>query len=193
MVKRELMNIQMDEILSRRKVLTGIFWIMAGASVSCSPIRLALDIKKEKVLDDLTEVNRTLKAFVGTVIPGIDDTNPQIVEIFYDKFYKFHKYTCAFSKDLNIRSEKMFGEIFYKLSIQERTKVIEDGLDSNLIATQLYTGAVFFTQIAVYSGLTNNDKGCELIDFKGTYQYVPTYKNTDELLGLPATKTGNPA
>jgi len=62
-------------ILSRRKALNSTLFLMAGATVSCVPVRLALDLKKEDIPGDLTEVNHTLIAFVGTVIPGIDHTN----------------------------------------------------------------------------------------------------------------------
>lgn len=180
-------------ILTRRKAITSMFFLMAGATFGCAPVRMAFDLKKENDAGDYNVINETLRAFVDTVIPGVEDTNPRMVEIFHDRFYKIHKFTYALARDLNKRSQKLFGSDFYRLSLKERTSIIEDGLAANAIATRLYTGAVFFAQIVIYSGLTSNEKGCELIDFKGTYHYVPTYNNTNEFLGTPVTKTGNPA
>jgi hypothetical protein len=180
-------------ILTRRKAITSILFLMAGATVGCAPVRMAFDLKKGNDPGDLNVVSKTLGAFVDTVIPGIEDMNLRMVEIFHDRFYRIHKYTYALARDLNKRSQKSFSSAFYLLSLRERTSVIEDGLAANAIATRLYTSAVFFAQIAIYSGLTNSDHGCKLIEFKGTYDNVPTYSNFNEFLGTPVTIAGNPA
>ena len=60
MENRDFIENKKNAILSRRKALAGMFWLMAGVSISCSPIRLVLDIKKEKVFDDPDSEDRTL-------------------------------------------------------------------------------------------------------------------------------------
>lgn len=193
MENRDFIENKKNAILSRRKALTGMFWLMAGVSISCSPIRLVLDIKKEKVFDDPDSEDRTLRAFVATIIPGVNISNPHLTDVFHDKFYQFKKYKSAFANDLNRRSWKLFGNEFKSLNTDDRTKVVADGLGSIMVASRLYSGAIFLTQIAVYSGTANNDNGCSLIDFKGTYNFEPTtYPDADRFFGEPTTQTGHP-
>ena len=193
MKNENLMNDQKLAILSRRKALSGMFWLMAGVSMSCNSIKLVFDIKKETVFDDPTNEDCTLRAFVGTVIPGVDITKPHITEVFRDDFYQFRKYKSVFANDLNERSSKLFNEKFEQLSAKDRTKVVADGLDSNRVVSKLYGGAIYLIQIVVYSGVANQDNGCPLIDFKGTYDFeATTYPDNIKFFSESITQTGNP-
>ena len=126
-----------------------------------------------------------------TVVPGVE-AGPELTQVFHDKFYKMDKYHGFLASDLCRRSGKMYDKSFEKLTNQQRTAVIQDGLDRGGVSCKLYTAAIYLTQITIYAGITNGDKGCDLIDFAGKYRYQNvSYPNPERYLAKSITTTGN--
>lgn len=186
--------------ISRRKALKGFGFLMVGMTLGCQPARIGLGIYPKEYKESRQMVDRTLGAFMETIVPGISKSslpgiprNPQLTNVFHDKYYRLDKYSGFLASDLSRRARRMYGnQYFDQLSYDQRTAVIQDALDSGGVNTKLYTGAIYLTQVAVYSGVCNGDKGCDLIDFSGKYQYQNTsYPIPEKYLARSITKSGN--
>ena len=118
---------------------------------------------KNKVLRE-----RALRAFVTTIIPGANDDDEFLVQMYEDSYYPFHTYCGYFIYDLNKRSNRLFGEKeFNTLTFKERTMVIQNALTGRELIARLYKGAILMAQVAYYGAVYNEEKGCKLIDFPG--------------------------
>jgi len=188
----------MSKVISRRTALRSLGLLALGASVGCTPLRVVLDKHPRALDDDGTLEDRVLRAFLATVIPGIDAGAPDAIRVFHDPAYPFAKYAKFFAGDLCRRAaRRSSGCTFDELSPADRTAVVQEGLTADGTTRKLYGGAIYLIQIATYSGIYDDRGGCPLIDFDGGYHFRPrsenTYPDPDSFLASAVTASGNHA
>ena len=174
--------------MSRRKAVHQMMLSVAALSIaSCAPLRLVMDAGQEPE----PETYITLRTFLETVVPGAPP-EPDL-GCYTNEVFGFSKYVKGFTEDLNRRSNKYFNREFQLLKTAQRELVVRSGLESGRLISTLYTGAVFLTQIAVYTGMTNSYSGCPLIEFDGTFRKKPVPVTTEvAYFGRSLTSDGNP-
>lgn len=182
---------------SRREVLR--FLVLGGitaASSACAPVRLVLKAYPAEFDHDQSLTDRTLTAFVHTVIPGLPAGPHPAATILQDAFYPIAPYAAFLASDLDRRAETRFAGSFRTLKPAERRTVIQDGLRADAITRRLYTGAIFLTQISVYGGVHDDRAGSPLINFPGGYQPpIPaslSHSDVERFRARGLTADGNP-
>jgi len=178
------------EFLKQVAVASGFFF------AACSPLRVVFKAYPRKFEEDTALCDCVLRAFVTTVIPGAGSDEPNLARMFTDDYYPFHSFSGFFVADLSERSADLFGnERFDQLSLAQRTKVVEDGLNADATVQRLYRGAILIAQVSYYPGIYDDTKGCPLIDFHGAnYGFTADemyYPNYQALLAREATANGN--
>lgn len=181
--------------MTRREALRGIGLLAAGLGLGCTPARIVLRAYPKTFDDKGLLVDRVLRAFVTTVIPGAPSDEANLVRAFYDEFYPFEPYTSFFASDLCRRADSRYGVRFDLLSLERRTRIVQEGLKADGTTRRLYTGAIFLAQISFYSGIYDEERGCPFIDFDGRFELKPldqlTYSNPETYLADPVTDSGN--
>lgn len=181
--------------ISRLDFLKKISFTFGVLMTSCTPVKILLNTHEDKYDDDTVLKNKILAAFITAVIPGADPEDADNYKIFCDEYYPFHKYCGFFVSDLCSKSEKLFGtEKFYDLSLEQRTEVIQAGLNDDSTTERIYTAAIFISQVSVYCGIYNDEKGCSIIDYNGSYGFVDAemyYSDPATYLAAEMTSTGN--
>jgi hypothetical protein len=170
--------------------------LLTGAIVSgCTPARILLNSYPDMYDDDERLCRQILAAFVLTVIPGADPDDPDLYRIFNDEYYPFHKFCGFFTSDLCSKSKNLFGiDKFFKLSFDQRTQVIQAGLEDDSTTSRLYNAAIYITQVSYYGCIYNAEKSCELIDYQGSYGFMDTemyHKDYNNILAYEITLSGN--
>ena len=115
--------------ISRRKTIKGFALLIMGMSVGCQPGRVALGIYPKEFKNSSSKADQVLGTFMKTVVPGVP-VGPELTQVFHDKFYKMEKYHGFLASDLCRRSSRIYNTSFERLTTQQRTVVIQDGLDS---------------------------------------------------------------
>ena len=185
--------------VTRRAVLKSLAAIaLAGAGSACTPVRMALRIAPGGFDADPDLVDRVLRGFVTAVIPGMPADDQNLVRFFYDESYPLAKYRGYIASDLCQTSLKCFGtHEFDRLSVEQRSEIIEQRLAVGGLTNRLYRGAVFLTQISCYAGIYDAERGCSLIDFPGRHRVAAlsqsTYPNPERFLAREISVDGNPA
>ena len=184
--------------MTRREAVKSLALLSAGLSLACTPLRIVLGDYPQEFNDDAKRVDRLLRAFMETVVPGAPIDHGRLTAAFYDPYYRLSKYRKYLMADLCRRAERRCGtEAFEYMPAEWRTIVVRDGLSAGGVTTRLYAGAVFLAQIVVYSGLCNADSACPLIDFPGQYRdrglAATTYPTPQRFLARSTTANGNPA
>lgn len=184
-------EIHQQATLQRRNAIKALALLTGSALLGCTPLNAGSGTPST-TKDDPED---SLKAFVETIVPGVPANHEGITRHFYISGYPLAKYRNLLVRDLKRRSRKMFkADSFDSLNLEQRSKVVRGGLASNVIISRLYSGAIFLTQIFIYTGLYNNGNGCPIIDFPGRYRFqVTSYKNADAFLGRALTQDGNPS
>lgn len=171
--------------------------IAAGVTlVGCTPVSILLKTYPAKFRNDDDLVDRVLRAFVTTVIPGAPEDDHYLTRIFHDEYYPFYSLCPFFTSDLCSRSARTFGEErFEMLSLSQRTAIVKQGLSADPVAARMYRGAVFMAQVSFYCGIYDDEHGCALIGFDGRNsgfrREEMCYTNNVALLAREATTTGN--
>src|SRR5258708_16822423 len=96
----------MSKPITRRAALRAFGLIALGATVGCTPLRVVLDKHPRALDDDGTLEDRVLRAFLATVIPGIDASAPDAIRVFHDPAYPFAKYARFFAAALCRRASR---------------------------------------------------------------------------------------
>lgn len=181
--------------VTRREALHKIGVVIAGLGLGCTPVRVLLHDYPKEFGEDGRLVDRVLRSFVTTVIPGAPIDGANLVRAFYDRFYPFEPYTSFFASDLCERSHARYGVRFDALPLERRTRVVQQGLKADATTRKLYTGAIFLAQLSFYSGFYDDGRGCPLIEFDGRFQLRPldqlTYPNPEAFLAASVTESGN--
>ena len=186
--------VELGKQISRRDVLRALGLITAGVAVSaCTPLRIITRAYPDEFKHDGNKVERVLRAFVVTVIPGAPADSRDLVRAYLDRAYPFAPYAAFFASDLCDRACERFGhDRFWELEVRQRTQVISDGLAADATTRTLYGGAIFLAQVSFYSGIYDDATGCPLIDFPGRYRGdVVSYDGADRFLPAALTETGN--
>ncbi len=186
----------MQDLISRRQLLQHLGLIAAGLAAACTPARVLLNAYPRTFDDDPELVDRVLRAFVTTVIPGAPADTPDLVRAFTDPDYPFAEYAAFFAADLARRGRERFGEpAFERLGVEQRAAVIRDGLAADATSRKLYNGAITLAQIAFYAGIYDANKGCALIGFEGANHWHPladiTHPEPARFLAAALTPEGN--
>ncbi|MBI1805068.1 MAG: hypothetical protein HY033_08920 [Ignavibacteriae bacterium] len=187
MLSRKISRLDFIKNLS---LLSGL--LVAG----CTPLRILLKQFPEEFKTNNELIDTMLRAFVVTVIPGAPFDDPNLTRIYTDDFYPFHSYCGFFVSDPSKRSEELYGtERFEQLAFDQRTKVIQGGLQADATLARLYAGAIFMAQASFYGGIYDDEKGCPLIDFHGTNSGFSAdemfYPDGRSFLACEVTQTGN--
>jgi len=179
----------------RRLAIVGT-GLTVGLSTGCTPVRIGLGVYPRSYDTNPEIRDRVLRAFAATVIPGVEETAPDLIRVFEDDYYPLARYTGYFVCDLCERSSRLFDmKLFSDLKPDQRVAVVQRALSSHKVVRQLYEGAIFLTQISCYAGIYDDRKGCELIDFHGASGFVPladqTYPSQERYLASSLTADGN--
>ena len=179
---------------SRLQFLKQLSIASSALLVACSPMRIVLKAYPGKFDDDSELRNAILRAFVTTVIPGAPADEPNLTRMFMDDFYPFHSHCPFFVADLCDRSEDLFAnDRFDTLLLEQRTQVVQTGLQADATVQRLYRGAILIAQVSFYAGIYEDTRGCRLIEFNGSNYGFSTdemcYLHTD--LAREITTGGN--
>jgi hypothetical protein len=180
--------------VSRRAVLRTLGLAATGLIAgACTPLRIVTGAFPEAFKHDSDLVGRALGAFALAVIPGAGADSPNLGRALLDPSYPFASYAEFFAADLSRRARARFGEAtFDRLSLADRTAVIRDGLAADATTRKLYQGAIYLTQIAFYGGIHDDERGCALIDFPGSFRGDEiSYEDGERFLPPALTATGN--
>ena len=153
-------------------------------------LQMVLKLFPSKYCRDIQLKEKSLRAFVTTIIPGSEENEEFLIKMYGDEYYQFHTYCGYFVLDLNRRSKKLFNKNeFYLLNFIERTKVIQNALEGRELTRRLYKGAILMAQVSYYGAVYNEEKGCQLIEFPGrnngyaiektTYPFAGNYFNNE--------------
>ncbi|MFQ5678380.1 MAG: hypothetical protein ACE5HP_02885 [Gemmatimonadota bacterium] len=186
-----------SEPISRRDAVARLGALGAVLVAGCTPLRVVLKGYPERFETDAHLVERTLRAFVVTVVPAVSEDDRGLVRAFYDEdLSPLAKYRGFLAADLAARAFRRFGHSrFDDLETPQRTRVILDGLRGDGTTRRLYEGAIFLTQVAVYAGIYDDERGCPEIEWEGRYRPRPwseiTYPEPESFLGRSLTSDGN--
>ncbi|MGE5176407.1 MAG: hypothetical protein ACM3JJ_08530 [Hyphomicrobiales bacterium] len=190
----------LDRPITRRDLLRRAGLLLGGAAAAaatgCTPVRVLLRDYPD-AFDDDDVADRTLAAFVQTIVPGVEGEPAALTRCFRDEAYPFAPYRGFFAADLCKRAGARFGGArFEALDPKRRARVVEDGLRADALTRKLYEGAIFLTQVATLAGIYD-DGGAPVIDFPGANDGFDraeiSYPDPARFLATPATASGNPA
>lgn len=190
-----------DSLSSRIRTLqsTGA----ANGSIFFSPrailsgVRMLLDLYPSRFRRDAGLQDCVLRAFVGAIIPGAASDEPDLVRMYHDTDYPFYPYAPYLVYDLVRRTRRRCGhEGFDRLSLDERTGVIQDALDSDDTTARLYRGAILMANVSFFAGIYHPDRGSPLIEFPGENRGFSiedsSYPGAELCFGTETTSDGNP-
>jgi len=180
---------ELVDVHSRRQVLCAL--AAAGASMlgACAPVaRFAIPAAR------LATGDAVLHAFVETVVPGAG-SSPGLIRAFADPFYTFAEWRDWFTGDLCRRATRRAQTTFDRLSCEDRTRVVADGLTSDPFSRRIYAGAVFLAQISAYVPLYEAQGSSPLLRFEGAHRFEGlasvTYEDPQRYLAAALTCDGN--
>jgi hypothetical protein len=160
-------------------------------------LRMLLYAYPARYRRDRVLLEKTLRAFVVTVIPGADRNDPDLVRMYFDTDYPFFPYTGYMVYDLARRTAHRHpGGSFGDLVAGERTAILSEALASDDTTSRLFKGAMLMAQVSYFAGIYDPGKGCALIDFPGKNdgfrQEEISLPDAGAYLGEAATAEGNP-
>ena len=142
-------------------------------------LRMVLKLFPHKYCNHPVLKEKTLRAFVTTIIPGADKEEKFLIKMYEDSYYPFHTYCGYFIYDLNKRSKNLFNcKDYFTLSLEKRTLVIQNALSGRELTVRLYKGAILMAQVSYYGAIYKEEEGCDLIDFPGRNQGYKTEEIT---------------
>ncbi|NIP77966.1 MAG: hypothetical protein GWM90_01685, partial [Gemmatimonadetes bacterium] len=134
--------------LTRRAALARLGALACVALAGCTPLRILTGWYPEQFDEDHGLVDRVLRAFVDTVIPGTPMDDPDLARAFLDPELPFAGYASFFAADLCRRAESRWGGQFDSLRRSHRVAVVRDGLGADAATRRLYDGAIFLAQMS---------------------------------------------
>lgn len=182
--------------VSRRSFLYSLLLLGGAGVVGCTPARAIFRLYDDRFDDDRELVDRFLRSFATTIIPGASPSQPDLVRIFRDERFPFSRHLGLFASDLARRSHTRFGsDRFDELDAARRAMIVRDGLAADAITARLYRAAILATQVSFYGSIYDDDRGCELIGFPGANAGFSDeemyYRETASILGPSMTADGN--
>lgn len=178
-------NYAISSSISRRRFISSMGLMFALAS--CTPIRLLVSHSFAE-----NNIKETLFSFMKAVVPGIDDYYRRGISFYFDPEYPFHKYLSVFISDLHLHARKGYRRNrFDQLTLHQQQELIRHR-SKDLIIGNLYTGAIWFTQVIIYTGMAHPEGKSNILNFDGPYTRQDySYENPDEYLGENLTENGN--
>jgi len=176
------------ELYNRRQALSVI--TSFAVTSACAPLKVIFSNNgpEGRISDE------TLIAFTEVIIPGVQTELPGLTNIYYDPYYPFSRYLNIFIEALNKASTKKFNsEKFSQLPIEKREVIVEGMLSKAGIIGQFTTGALFLAQLSFYTGMSNSEWSCDLIDFKCMDSETESYPDLANYIEDPLTQDGNPS
>lgn len=173
--------------------------LKASLASGFTSLRILLRLYPRAFDSDRQRTDAVLRAFASAVVPGVSEEDPDVTRPFHDEnLSPIPKYSGFLAADLSVRAGRRFaGRRFETLDVSDRTTVIQDGLAADSRTKQLYEGAIFLFQIARYAGIYDDEAGCPLIGFEGSFEPRPwseiTYDDPESFLARTATLDGNHA
>lgn len=144
----------------------------------------------------LSNTDKTLMAFVDTVIPGCDANDLNLIAGFYDTTLPMAKYLRVFTYRIWRNTKQLgFKKKFRQLNQEEKMLVIEYAYNKGGIDRELFHAGIYLSQVSVYCGVFNSTTSSSYIDFTGP-QLSTVDKDTwhykeMENLEIAKTKDGN--
>jgi hypothetical protein len=183
-------------LVTRRDALAALTAAVVGTA--CTPVRAVLGLYPKPFEGAPDREARVLAAFVTAVVPGVSPRDPNLIRVFYDDYYPLAKYRALLISNLCSRTSSRHGTLeFDRLTLEQRTEMIDDGLHGGGVIARLYGGAVFLAQLSSYSGMYDIERGSPLIDFPGRFRPRPLteigYANPERFLAPALTADGNPS
>ena len=183
--------------ISRADFLKQLFLLSGAALTACTPLRIALKTYPDRFEADSALRERLLCAFVEAVIPGVALDAAASTRMFTDDFYQFHAYASFFAADLAQRGTRLYGhDRFDQLAIEQRTNVIQNGLQADATTARVYQAAIYMAQLSFYAAIYDDKSSCAPIDFHGANAGFPAaemcYVNRAIPLAHETTSDGNP-
>jgi hypothetical protein len=176
------------KLYTRREALAALTFISLASS--CTPVKILFADKNTEDNDH----DRTIRAFMETIVPGISVDSPNLSDIFDDPYYPFSPYKEIFAEDLDRSSFRDYKvQHFYNLGLNKRALLLERKFSKRGITKQIYFGALWLSQLSVYTGINNPDGACDIIDFECKDSKTASYSAPLSYLGKPATLNGNPS
>lgn len=149
-------------ITTRREVIRKLVVGSLGLWVCWEPTQaLAGELMTGASYED-----KTIRAFIETIIPGTDISHPNLTVVFRDPYFGFGKVRWLFNFSLRKRALLKYRTLsFHELSYDQKAEIIREGLDERGRISQLYSGAVFAAQLTVFTGFYRQEPCCPLINF----------------------------
>lgn len=187
---------QVHPTVSRRTMLKGFAAMAMAVGSGCAPVKFLVRPTSPELADDPGRIDDVLRGFVDAVVPGCEPDHANAVRALGDPRFPLARYRAMFASDLCGRAGALCGHRgFAELPRSERARVIRDGLASDALTRRLYTGAVFLTQLALFSGIYDDQAGAPLIEFDGRYRFrgldAITYPHPEQFLPAAMTSDGN--
>jgi hypothetical protein len=184
------------EITRREALRRGGAALLGMAATACAPSFLARSLYPESAVLDESTIDATLRSFVLTVLPGVEDAGA-VARTFADPTLRFAPFRAALVADLTRRAIARGACGFARLDAAARQDVIREGLEGGAVAGRLYNGGVFLAQVAYFGGLWNEISACPAIGFEGPYVFrgveAYTWPDPDRFLPASRTRDGNPS
>lgn len=160
--------------LPRRSFLLGAAGLAVTLAEGCTPVRYLFHADDIDFDRQGSSTERTLRAFVITVIPGIPPGDPELTRIYFDTRFPFRKIAGFFAADLRDRARSLSDRrAFDDCGEATRIRIIEQALESgDGSIVRMYRGAIFAAQVSCYGGIYGRG-GCSLIDFPGPNSGYP--------------------
>ena len=135
----------------------------------------------------------TLYHFIETIIPGTETYCPLIVGELCHEFYGFQKYIKSLTKNLNESAIQKFQRSFIGLNEPEKMMIVDEGTKEGIFKKQIFYAAIYVIQVIVFTGLSDKNQSCPIIDFPGNKRgpFV-TYNHYGRLNVKTSGINGNP-
>ena len=178
-----------SQSMNRRALIRRIFIVSGGLAITWKSGLAATNNQ----LTSSKRSKQTIRAFIETIVPGVDTSHPGITTLFYEPSYGFAKYRPILLFSLANQSQKLFNtRDFTSLSLEQRAAVIRNGLKHKGKIGQLYSGAIFAGQATVYTGFYKERESCDIIHFTSRFGFdQTTYPDPDRFNGPAITENGN--
>ncbi len=185
--------------ISRREAVVRMVGTLAALGVAgCAPAQIVLHLYPDMFDHDAALRERIFAAFARTVVPSASTGDPNLTRAYADPAFPLAKYGGFLAYDLCQRARRAGGvRTFDRLEATRRRAVVADAVAEGGATGRLYRGAIYLTQIALYAGIYDDERGDPAIGFPGRYRpralSATSYPDPSRFLPVASTLDGNPA
>jgi len=182
------------QLITRRAAMLGGAAAAGLVLSGCMHARLALATTPLAHKVDAALRDRTLRAFVMTIVPVASEDDPNLVRVFSDKDFPFLPRRDVFVDDLRERAERRHGAPFDELTPAKREEVVSRALAKGGVTEHLYRAAILLGQAAFYGSIYGG--GCAYLDVPPeSALFKPSdlsYPDAAKYMACETTTDGNP-